>query len=111
MARAGDIAIGYSTDPDADDVRGAFEEAGQHGLLTVGFTGCGRGQMAARDVPDHCFAVPSGNPHRIREVVTALSYDLWARVEHLLTPDGEHQALSRQQTAADHGRLVAEEAR
>jgi len=111
LARAGDIAIGYSTDPEADNVMGAFEEAGRHGLLTVGFLGCVRGQMATRDVPDHCFAVPSRNPHRIREAVTALSYDLWVRVEQLLTPDGEHQTLSRQQTAADHGPLLTEEAR
>ncbi len=110
-ARAGDIAIGYSIGPEADNVVDAFEEAGKRGLLTVGFTGCAGGQMATRGVLDHCFAVPSRDLHRIQEAVMALSYDLWARVEQLPTPDGDRQALSQQQTAAEQGLLVTEEAR
>jgi D-sedoheptulose 7-phosphate isomerase len=111
FARAGDIAIGYSTDPEADPVIGAFEEAGRRGLLTVGFSGCAGGQTATRDVLDHCFAVSSRNPHRIREAVMALSYELWARVEQLRARDGRYRAFGSQQTAADQEPLAAEEAR
>ena len=83
---------------------------GRRGISPVAVASVG-GRPATGDALDHCFAVPSRNPHRIGEALMALSCSLWARAEQVLPPHGEHQALSRQQTAAGRGPFVAEEAR
>ena len=56
-ARAGDIAIGFSTSGDSVNVLRAFAEAPRRGLLTVGLCGYDGGAMAASGDVEHCLVV------------------------------------------------------
>jgi D-sedoheptulose 7-phosphate isomerase len=86
FAEMRDIAMGYSTSGNSENVVRGFEEAKRRGLLTVGFAGYEGGQMAACEALDHCFVVGSHSVHRIQETQAALSYRLWEAVhEHLAT--------------------------
>jgi D-sedoheptulose 7-phosphate isomerase len=97
FAGASDMAMGFSTSGNSENVIRAFEEARRRGLLTVGFAGYEGGQMAACDALDHCFIVRSHSVHRIQETQAALSYRLWTAVQ--------------ESWASDCGRLEPEEAR
>jgi D-sedoheptulose 7-phosphate isomerase len=110
FARAGDVTMGYSTGPNADNVIRAFEEAARRGILTVGFAGRADGPMAACGVIDHCFAVPSHSVHRIEEAQAALSCRLWAMVQQELRPEGKRRVAWPQQPAARQELLEPEEA-
>ncbi|MGO9560578.1 MAG: SIS domain-containing protein [Acidimicrobiales bacterium] len=96
FASAVDVAMGFSTSGNSENVIRAFEEAKRRGLLTVGFAGYEGGQMAACEALDHCFIVRSHSVHRIQETQAALSYRLWAAV--------------RERASTDNGALAAEEA-
>jgi D-sedoheptulose 7-phosphate isomerase len=87
FAAAGDIAVGYSTSGNSENVIRAFEEAKRRELLTIGFAGYEGGQMAACDALDHCFVVRSHSVHRIQETQAALSYALWGAVQRRLGPE------------------------
>jgi D-sedoheptulose 7-phosphate isomerase len=76
FGRAGDVALGLSTSGNSPNLLRAFEEAKQLGMLTVGLAGGDGGAMAASDVLDHCFVVPSPSVHRIQEVQTTLYHVL-----------------------------------
>jgi D-sedoheptulose 7-phosphate isomerase len=104
FADARDIAMGYSTSGNSENVIRAFEEAKRRDLLTVGFAGYEGGQMAACDSLDHCFIVRSHSVHRIQETQAALSYRLWRNVQECLAPGGERPE-------PDQRRLEPEEAR
>lgn len=84
FAEPKDIAIGYSTSGNSENVVRAFEESKRRGLLTVGFAGYEGGQMAACEALDHCFVVGSHSVHRIQETQAALSYRLWEAVHEQL---------------------------
>ena len=88
FADSADIAMGFSTSGNSENVIRAFEEAKSRGLLTVGFAGYEGGQMAACDALDHCFIVRSHSVHRIQETQAALSYRLWADVQERLSRTG-----------------------
>ena len=103
FAAGDDIAIGYSTSGNSENVIRAFEEAKRRHLLTIGFAGYEGGQMAACDALDHCFVVRSHSVHRIQETQAALSYRLWVDVQDRLAGVGEH-------LATRHRRLEPEEA-
>ena len=47
-ARAGDMALGYSTSGNSENLLVAFAEARKRGLLTIGFAGIDGGRMARR---------------------------------------------------------------
>jgi len=80
-ARAHDIAVGYSTSGNSDNVIRAFKEANSRGLLTIGFAGYEGGAMAACSELDHCLVVRSSSVHRIQESQSALSYALFELVQ------------------------------
>lgn len=77
FGRAGDIAVGFSTSGNSDNVIRALDEAYQRGLLTVGFAGYDGGQMAASASIAHLFVVPSSSVHRIQEAQVTLYHVLW----------------------------------
>lgn len=64
--RPGDVAIGLSTSGRSKNVLAAVEWARAHGLVTVGLTGGGGGDLAR--LVDHLIDVPSHETPRIQEV-------------------------------------------
>ncbi len=86
-ARPGDIAMGFSTSGNSDNVIKAFEEARRRDVVTVGFAGYDGGAMGACADLQHCLIVGSDSVHRIQEAQSATAYQLWCRVQTRL--DGE----------------------
>ncbi len=87
FARPLDIAMGFSTSGNSENVIRAFEEAKRRELLTIGFAGYEGGQMAACEALDHCLVVRSHSVHRIQETQAAVSYRLWAAIQKRVSPD------------------------
>lgn len=77
--RPGDVAVGFSTSGNSDDVLVAFGEASRRGLLTIGFAGYDGGDMGRAGL-DHCLVVDSDSVHRIQETQAALAFALWRAV-------------------------------
>ncbi len=78
-ARAGDIAVGFSTSGNSEDLLVAFAEATKRNVLTVGFAGYDGGDMGKAGL-DHCLVVRSDSVHRIQETQAALGHAVWRRV-------------------------------
>lgn len=78
--RAGDIAVGFSTSGNSEDLLTAFAEAASRGMLAVGFAGYDGGDMG-RAALDHCLVVDSDSVHRIQEAQAAVSFALWQGVQ------------------------------
>jgi D-sedoheptulose 7-phosphate isomerase len=84
--RPDDIAMGFSTSGNSDNLMRAFAEARKQGMLTVGIAGTDGGRMAAEGSPvEQCFVVRSDSVHRIQESQAALNAALWAAVQRHLT--------------------------
>lgn len=83
--RPHDIAMGFSTSGNSDNLMRAFAEARKQGMLTVGIAGTDGGRMAAEGSPvEQCFVVRSDSVHRIQESQAALNSALWAAVQDAL---------------------------
>ncbi|HWI04126.1 MAG TPA: SIS domain-containing protein [Acidimicrobiales bacterium] len=83
--RKSDIAMGFSTSGNSDNLMRAFAEARKQGMLTVGIAGTDGGRMAAEGSPvEQCFVVRSDSVHRIQESQAALNSALWAAVQAAL---------------------------
>ena len=82
--RSGDIAMGFSTSGNSDNLLVAFAEARKRGMLTVGLAGIDGGRMAVDDSVQHCLVVRSQSVHRVQEAQAALTSALWARVQEAL---------------------------
>ncbi|HET7721079.1 MAG TPA: SIS domain-containing protein [Acidimicrobiales bacterium] len=83
--RPHDIAMGFSTSGNSDNLMRAFAEARKQGMLTVGIAGTDGGRMAAEGSPvEQCFVVRSDSVHRIQESQAALNNALWAAVQAAL---------------------------
>jgi D-sedoheptulose 7-phosphate isomerase len=80
-ARAGDIAIGFSTSGDSVNVLHGLEEASRRGLLTIGLSGYEGGAMAGNEAIAHTLVVRSESVHRIQEAQNALLLQLWSLVQ------------------------------
>jgi D-sedoheptulose 7-phosphate isomerase len=87
-ARAGDIAVGFSTSGDSRNVVRALEESSKRGLLTIGLSGYQGGAMALSDAVAHCLVVPSDSVHRIQESQDTLVLQLWSTVQRALGEEG-----------------------
>ncbi|HEX3796320.1 MAG TPA: SIS domain-containing protein [Acidimicrobiales bacterium] len=87
-ARAGDIAVGFSTSGDSRNVLRGLEEASHRGLLTVGLSGYEGGAIAASAATAHCLVVRSESVHRIQEAQNALMLQLWSLVQGGLDEGG-----------------------
>ena len=84
--RAHDIAMGFSTSGNSDNLMRAFAEARKQGMLNVGIAGTDGGRMAAEGSPvEQCFVVRSDSVHRIQESQAALNNALWAAVQAALS--------------------------
>jgi D-sedoheptulose 7-phosphate isomerase len=83
-ARAGDMAIGFSTSGDSVNVMRALEEAVRRGVVTIGMCGNAGGAMAASGIVEHCFVVRSASVHRIQETQDAMILELWSIVQACL---------------------------
>ncbi len=79
-ARAGDVAVGFSTSGNSEDLLVAFSQAKEKGLLTVGLAGYDGGDMGRAGL-DHCLVVTSDSVHRIQETQAAVSAALWRAVQ------------------------------
>ena len=83
--QAHDIAMGFSTSGNSENLMRAFAEARKQGMLTVGVSGYDGGRMAAEGTPvEQCLVVRSDSVHRIQESQAALNHALWAAVQHAL---------------------------
>jgi D-sedoheptulose 7-phosphate isomerase len=83
-SRAGDMAVGFSTSGNSDNVIRAFNEGRKRGLLTIGLAGYEGGGMATCADLDHCIVVHSDSVHRIQETQDAVALALWAEIQGLL---------------------------
>jgi len=83
-AGATDIALGLSTSGSSVNLLRAFEQAKRIGALTIGLAGYGGGSMAQAGTVDHCLVVSSDSVHRIQEAQSAVTFELWRRVQRCL---------------------------
>jgi D-sedoheptulose 7-phosphate isomerase len=79
-ARAGDLAVGFSTSGGSANMLRAFEEASDRGLITIGLCGYEGSAMAVSDAVHHHLVVRSDSVHRIQEAQSALMFELWTIV-------------------------------
>ncbi len=82
--RTTDIAMGFSTSGNSENLLVAFAEARRQGMLTVGLSGYDGGRMAADPNLEHCLVVRSDSVHRIQEAQASLTHVLWAYVQEAL---------------------------
>jgi D-sedoheptulose 7-phosphate isomerase len=82
--RPTDIAMGFSTSGNSENLLVAFAEARKQGMLTVGLSGYDGGRMAADANLEHCLVVRSDSVHRIQEAQASLTHVLWAYVQEAL---------------------------
>jgi D-sedoheptulose 7-phosphate isomerase len=81
----GDIAMGFSTSGNSENLMMAFNQARKRGMLTVGLSGYDGGRMAAEGSPvEHCLVARSQSVHRIQEAQAALTHALWTAVQEEL---------------------------
>ena len=84
-SRPDDIALGLSTSGGSTNLLRAFAEARRLGLLGIGLAGYDGGAMSDAGTVDHCLVVRSESIHRIQEVQSAVVFDLWARVQRVMS--------------------------
>ncbi len=89
-AGAADIAFGLSTSGSSVNLLRAFEQARRIGALTVGLAGYGGGSMAQAGTVDHCLVVSSDSVHRIQEAQSAVTFELWRRVQDRFVEGARH---------------------
>ncbi len=82
--RPSDIAMGFSTSGNSENLMVAFTEARKRDMLTVGLAGIDGGRMAVDPSVQHCLVVRSQSVHRVQEAQAALVSALWARVQEAL---------------------------
>ncbi len=85
-AHPADVAVGFSTSGNSEDLLVAFAQAKERGLLTVGLAGYDGGDMGRAGL-DHCLVVDSDSVHRIQETQAALSAALWRSVQEATTTE------------------------
>jgi D-sedoheptulose 7-phosphate isomerase len=83
-ARPGDVAIGFSTSGNSENVVRALERAREAGCRTIAFTGEGGGRC--RPLADVCLAVPSRHTPRVQELHILAAHTLCELVEVALFP-------------------------
>lgn len=80
--RPGDLALGFSTSGNSENVVRALRTARELGLGTIAFTGRGGGKCA--ELADVLLAVPSGSTPRIQEVHILAGHILCDAIERAL---------------------------
>ena len=79
-----DIAMGFSTSGNSDNLLVAFAEANKQKMLTVGVAGYDGGRMAVDPNLEHCIVVRSDSVHRVQESQASVVHVLWAYVQEAL---------------------------
>jgi D-sedoheptulose 7-phosphate isomerase len=79
LGKPGDVVIAISTSGKSANVIAALQQAKTMGLVTVGFSGKGGGDMAA--LTDHLLVVPSDTTARIQEMHILLGHMLCGALE------------------------------
>lgn len=82
VGKRGDVLIGISTSGNSKNVINAARRARELGLLTVGFSGKGGGELS--QIVDSCFVVKSCSTPRIQEVHITLGHILCDFIEKYL---------------------------
>jgi D-sedoheptulose 7-phosphate isomerase len=82
LGRAGDIALGFSTSGNSENVRRALARAGELELYTAAFLGSDGGIIAP--VVDLAIVVPSDDTRRVQEVHIAMCHALTALAEDII---------------------------
>lgn len=77
-ARAGDVAVAFSTSGGSPNLLEAFAQCCRNGVLTIGFTGHDGPRLGP--TVDHRFVVEATSIHRIQEAQTALATRLTAAI-------------------------------
>ncbi len=84
VGAAGDVFFGISTSGRSPNVLNAFDAARPKGLVTVGMTGRGGGQMEGRC--DYLLRVPSDSTPRIQEGHIAIGHAICQIIEAQIFP-------------------------
>jgi D-sedoheptulose 7-phosphate isomerase len=84
VGRPGDVFIGISTSGRSPNILKALVAARSRGLVTVGLTGRGGGQMPA--LCDHCLRTPSDATPRIQEGHITIGHTVCWLIERQLFP-------------------------
>lgn len=84
IMQPGDVLVGLSTSGNSANVVKAFEAAKQIGVITVGMTGEGGGQLKA--LSDFLFNVPSNDTPRIQECHMLIGHTICQLVESIIFP-------------------------
>lgn len=85
-AREGDALVGLSTSGNSENLIKAFAKAKEMGLVTIGFTGSGGGEMNEMGLT-HCLVVDSDSVHRIQECHLIIYHVIWDLVHTFLADD------------------------
>ena len=88
----GDIALGFSTSGNSQNVTAALAEAKRRGMLTLAFAGYDGGDVARSGNVDYCFIVRREFVPRIQEGHATLWHVLLELVQHSLATQGEESA-------------------
>lgn len=83
----GDVAVGFSTSGESENVIRAFEEAADRGLATIGFAGNEGGRMAEEGFLDVCVVAPSAHIPRIQEAHATAYHALVAMAQETLAEE------------------------
>jgi len=84
VGNAGDVFIAISTSGRSPNIVKALHAARAKGLLTVGLSGRGGGQMPG--LCDHCLRTPSDSTPRIQEGHIAIGHTICMLIEQQLFP-------------------------
>jgi len=82
LGRAGDVFIAISTSGRSPNVIRALKAAREIGIVTVGFTGDGRRDMAG--LCDHCLCAPSAETALIQQIHIVAAHAICGLVERAL---------------------------
>jgi len=86
VGQTGDVFIGISTSGRSPNILKALRAAKVDGLVTVGLTGQGGGEMPK--LCDHCLRVPSDSTPRIQEGHIVLGHIICQQIEAEMFPRG-----------------------
>jgi len=86
LGREGDVLLAISTSGKSRNVLLAVEKAKEMGILTVGLSGKGGGELAR--LADYCFVVESTSTPRIQEVHITVGHALCEFVEEFVLSGG-----------------------
>jgi D-sedoheptulose 7-phosphate isomerase len=90
LGRPGDVFIAISTSGRSPNVLAALQAARKLGIITVGFTGDGKRDMAAHC--DHCLAAPAADTPLIQQIHIVAAHAICGLVERDLFGDATTSA-------------------